>query len=125
MERKRRERTLPASAFLKPINIRDFGDDEKDPCFGKHFDLTTPECQACGDSEFCAAVKAQKLKSERLIQEKNGMRLDLEMSDSIRDRAIRKYVNSLISEGEPRMKVIKKASMKFSLKKEIIKSIIK
>jgi len=124
MQRKSRSRTLPPSAFLRPIHIQDLGDPEKDPCFGKHYDLTAVECQSCGDSEYCAVVLAQRLRSERTLEEKKGRRLDLEMGDQIRESDIKKFYEGLKSDGESSLKAFKRTRVKFNLSKDKLKTLL-
>jgi len=124
MPRRSRQRTISPSAFLVPINIRDFGDLEKDPCFGKLFDLTTPECQACGDSELCAVVKAQSLHKERILVERTQGALDVEFSDLKQQQAIKKYFEDCRSSGVGRMLSIKRASLEFKVSKDFIKKML-
>jgi len=62
---------------LQPIDVEIFGS-PNDPCFGKLFDLSTPECKRCGDSDICAIVSSQKLKVKREVIESNNRFKDLE-----------------------------------------------
>jgi len=114
MTRKSRNRSLPPNAFLVPISIHDFGDFDKDPCFGKHYDLIAPECQACGDLEFCAVVTAQLQKKTRLLQEKSGNNLDKTFSDLELVRDIKEFVKVKEQEGFSSLKARKKASIRFN-----------
>lgn len=43
---------LETGDILEPIDITKLGSGS-DPCFGKHYDLSTKECKMCGDSELC------------------------------------------------------------------------
>lgn len=43
---------------MMPITLDQLGTDD-DPCFGKHYDSSAPECQRCGDSELCLIKQAQ------------------------------------------------------------------
>jgi len=57
--------------FFEPIDITVFGG-EDDPCFGLHFDITTPECSRCGDSELCSIKMMHKMKGVRAKEETKG-----------------------------------------------------
>lgn len=59
IQRIAQERFDPDSIdFSKPINVTKFGSDD-DPCFGKHYDMTTKQCKICGDAEFCQIKTGQ------------------------------------------------------------------
>lgn len=80
MAEKRKNRTTPefnSIDKLEPVDVSILGTDE-DPCFGKLYDLTTEECQRCGDSEFCAIKMAQTLKLKRSDIESKQRFLDIE-----------------------------------------------
>ncbi len=121
--RRRRDRSVPVSSFLTPINIRDFGG-EDDPCFGKEYDMTTPECQSCGDQEMCAIAFLGKVKQKRLEYEKANPVKDLEISDLEFKKAIKDFVESGIDRGNPQTAVLKTASRKFKVNQEYINKII-
>jgi len=122
--RKRRKRSVPVETFLKPILIYDLGDEEKDPCFGKHYDLTEIECQACGDKEFCAVVTAQRLKVKRIEEEKKVGALDKQLSKDQLFFDIKSFVEDFISQGKSKSLAIVKASKKFKMSKDKIKTLI-
>lgn len=125
MPRRSRNRTIAPSAFLTPIDIRLFGDEEKDPCFGKLFDLTAAECQACGDSEFCSVVMAHRLNQKRIASEKaDNTNLDLEFSNLKLEVSVKEFIDQSRKSGVSRLLSIKRASDKFKLPKDKIKSII-
>lgn len=111
--------------LLKPINISLLGSDE-DPCFGKLHDLVAKECRSCGDSEFCAIVKAQGLHKERLDIESNQRFKDIEEADS--DMVNKKEeAIALIKDYKemrlPRMKIVIKVAKEKNLPKEIVKQL--
>ena len=66
--------------LLEPVDITAIGSD-KDPCFGKGFDLRTKECQSCGDSELCVMKTSQKLGKTREELELKSEFLDSSISD--------------------------------------------
>lgn len=122
-ERKSRNSNLPVSTLLTPINILDFGDLEKDPCFGKHYDLRAIECQSCGDFEFCAIVYAQHQHKERLGYEKENPVKDLEISTLELSRNVRVfYKEALANQSRPR--ALKATSTRFNKKIILIKTIV-
>lgn len=108
---------------LTPItNIDNLGSD-KDPCFGKEYDLTTNECKLCGDSELCAICFAQKLNKTRAEIEKESHFKDMEKLLDI--QGIKKYMRSLIRKELSRKDVISKAIDKFDITKKDARSIYK
>lgn len=108
---------------LTPItNIDNLGSD-KDPCFGKEYDLTTKECKLCGDSELCAICFAQKLNKTRAELEKESHFKDMEKLLDV--QGIKKYMRSLIRKDLSRKEIISKAIDKFDITKKDARSIYK
>lgn len=108
---------------LTPItNIDNMGSD-KDPCFGKEYDLTTKECKSCGDSELCAICFAQKLNKTRAEIEKESHFKDMEKLLDV--QGIKKYMRSLIRKELSRKDIISKAIDKFDITKKDARSIYK
>ena len=111
--------------LLKPIDILSLGS-EDDPCFGKLHDLKAPECKNCGDSEFCAIVKAQGLHKERLVIETEQRFKDIEEAEEEmikRKRDAKEKIEEYRKENIPRMKTIIRVAKEFNLSKEIVKSL--
>ena len=111
--------------LIKPLDILSLGGKE-DACFGKHHDLKAPECMECGDSEFCAIVTAQNLKSERLSIESTQRFKDIEEADDDlenKKEAASKFIQLRKDDGLPRMKTILKVAKKFNLTKDIAKEL--
>jgi len=123
MPRKSRQRTLSPTSFLKPIPFYDLGTD-KDPCFGKLYDLTAPECQACGDVEFCAAVNAQGMKTKRIAEEKKSGALDLEMDTLRWEKQVKEYYEARLKVSGKRIKALLETVKKFKTPKDKIKTLI-
>ena len=71
-----------------PFNIDLIGTDN-DPCFGKLYDMTTNECQQCGDSEFCALAMMKNLKSRRDKLEKKQNFKDID-SKEVEEKVLEK-----------------------------------
>lgn len=66
--------------FMKPIDLTQFGTSE-DPCFGKLYDATAPECKQCGDCELCFIVHGQNQHLVRGKEEGKNTFMDKEMPD--------------------------------------------
>lgn len=82
---------------LKPITIDQLGTKD-DPCFGKHYSISAPECQRCGDCELCAIVISQKNHIKRAQKEAEGKFKDLEKPEVVDKKQIRKQVVNRILE---------------------------
>lgn len=111
--------------LLKPIDVLSLGG-EDDPCFGKLHDLKAPECMECGDSEFCAIVKAQNLHKERLEIESTQRFKDIEEADHKmvdRRKKAKKLIRWYMDSGLKRMKIILKVSRETNLSKDVIKQL--
>lgn len=111
--------------LLKPIDILTLGS-EDDPCFGKYHDLKAPECMECGDSEFCAIMKAQNLHKDRLKIESEQRFKDIEESDyelNKLKRQARNLITQYKSENYPRLKTVLIVSRKLKLTKDIVKEL--
>ena len=124
MPRKARPMSRPSSSLLYPIQSLDLGDPEKDPCFGKLVDLTAPECQSCGDVEFCQIAFSLLHKKKILKEEKEGNNLDLEFSQGLMVKDIRDTYSKLLEGGEGKMRAYKKTSMKFKVKMSYVKEVV-
>jgi hypothetical protein len=121
---KRKSRTSLATKqshdFLTPIDITKFGTEE-DPCFGKHNEPKAPECQRCGDFEFCMIVTSENLKRVRKKEEKKTEYKDLNPTPKIQE--IREYMGKELCKSS-KIKVVIKATKKFGISKEKAKTII-
>jgi hypothetical protein len=117
----RDEINLSDKEMLKPLNIEAFGSD-KDPCFGKLYNLTTPECKRCGDSEICAIVFAQKMNVKREKVEGENRFKDLELDTPVKD--IEEYIKMLKKKGYKESKIIRLAKKKFNISRQSIKEIM-
>jgi hypothetical protein len=100
-----KEKRIPRKDLIKttdltiPVNVEMLGGKD-DPCFGKHFNPATEECQRCGDSEICCIVLGQMNTVNRKFIEKEHSFKDLE-EDSIPDidkKVIRKKIKARIRE---------------------------
>lgn len=104
---------------LSVTHVNEIGSD-KDPCFGTMYDLSTPECKRCGDSEICALKFAQYMNITREQVEKENSFKDM---DAIDLESIKKYMRGLKRKGEEKKAIINKALDKFGLEKKEIRNI--
>lgn len=113
--------------LLKPIDILTMGS-EDDPCFGKFHDLLAKECRLCGDSEFCAIVKAQNLRIGNLEVKDNKRFKDVEEGKEIDEKkklkAI-KLIDEYRSNGLKSTKILLKVWAETHLPKDEIKQLLK
>ena len=99
MTRKRTARNSQFSnqSLLVPFDCLDFGDPEKDPCFGKLYDLMDDTCLSCGDIEFCSVVFNQRLLRQRQEEEKKGSNYDLKIDKLEFERDVKNFYQELIN----------------------------
>lgn len=83
--------------LMKPITIDQLGT-EDDPCFGKLYDITTSECQRCGDCELCSIVMGQKNHLAREKEHKKGSFKDLEEIPVVDKKEIQKKIRARVVE---------------------------
>lgn len=107
--------------LLTPIDVTKLGT-ELDPCFGKHYDLTTEECRRCGDSELCAIAMGKKLNVIRTKVESEGRFKDMEEPDTM---TIKKYIKLKKKKGLTKIKIIRLTKKKFGISKELARDIYK
>jgi len=111
--------------ILKPIDVLTLGSKD-DPCFSKYHDLKAPECGECGDSEFCAIMKAQNLHKDRVKIESEQRFKDIEESDFEMGKLKRQAKNLITkyqTEGYPRLKTVLIISRKLNINKDIVKEL--
>lgn len=89
---------------MKPIRLEQLGSDE-DPCFGKLYSLTAPECARCGDYEACSVASQTRMLKETAKEEKSKPFKDIQEAELIesQDKEIRKRM----------IKMAKKSPTKF------------
>jgi len=124
-KRKSREKIEKDLDLLKPIDVSLLGSDD-DPCFGKLHDLIAKECKTCGDSEFCAIVKAQGLHKERLNIEHKQRFKDIEEADNDmikRKEEAKELIETYKIQGLKRLKTIIKVAQEKNLPKDLVKQI--
>jgi hypothetical protein len=122
MRRSRNE--IPDSFLKKPFDVMQFGS-EDDPCFGKLYDLTTPECQACGDSEACSIVFLRELSRKRLAKESDNYNLDLEIDGLEFEKAIRDEYQRLRDKKFKKLRAKALLTKKFNTSLNKINTILK
>lgn len=121
MAKKKKANTLPAKKdILTVTDISTLGSDA-DPCFGKEYNLSTPECKRCGDSEMCAIKFAQLMNLTREQVEKENTFKDME--STVDTETIKKYMRGLKRKGAEKKEIITKSLDKFGLEKKEIRSI--
>jgi len=107
-----------ALAYMDPL---EFGT-ASDPCFGKQFSLTAPECMICGDSVFCAN-KAKLRLSVAVIEEEEKEEgkefLDTELVRLGNDHA-EEYIKTKVESGRPHRVIFVMAKKKFQLPTDVI-----
>jgi len=113
---KKNERDL-----LEPVDITAIGSD-KDPCFGKGYDLRTKECQSCGDSELCVMKTSQKLGKTREELEAKNEFLD---SASLDSDSIKKFMRKLKRNELSKKEILDKTQTKYELSRKEVRKLYK
>lgn len=119
---KKKESAISKYEPFKPLKVTDIGTD-RDPCFGKIYNLASKECKMCGDSELCCVVFAQKQNTTRdkLNEEKNYK--DLQTLIDI--KGVKKFMRGKIRKGESRKEILESTMKKFDLAKDDARTIYK
>ncbi len=107
--------------LLSVIDINAIGS-KKDPCFGIGFDLSTPECKSCGDTELCVIKTSQKLGKTRAELQAKQEFLD---DTPIDEEGIKKMMRSLKRKGLTKKEVLDKTQIKYELTREEVRTIYK
>lgn len=94
VKRKPRGKFNKKMDITKPITLEMLGT-ANDPCFGKHYDPRTSECQRCGDCEFCAIAMGQISHMTRKELEKKNAYKDIE-EKSIKSKLTKKEAKKLV-----------------------------
>lgn len=123
LKKKTSEEILTKHDPLTPLNLKEIGDINSDPCFGKAYDLSTKECKLCGDSELCAIKMSQMLNVTRKELEEKNQYKDLDILEDV--AGMKKYMRGLIRKGKERKEIIIKTSEKFEVPKKIVRKIYK
>lgn len=111
-KKKKRADILDTTPILQPIKLEDISTD-KDPCFGKSYDLSTEECKMCGDSELCAIKMAAELgKTRKQLEQENNYK-DL---DTLYDKkAIFKSLRAYSRKGLKRREMMDRLQAKYEI----------
>lgn len=126
MKKKTKKKTeLPSISegnIFKPITLDMIGTNG-DPCFGKHYDLSTSECKSCGDSELCAIKFASKVgKTRKKLEDENEYKdLDVLIDKS----AAKKYYRKLKREGAEKKDILDKLQRKFEVSRKEARALYK
>ena len=95
-KRKRREALAKQDIDISIPFRFDIIGSKDDPCFGKLYDMTTSECQRCGDSEFCAIAMMARNKRKRDKIEKTQVFKDTETTDSPEEGRYKRFKEYII-----------------------------
>lgn len=118
-ERTPRDKTKGVD-LMEPVDITQFGTKD-DPCFGKEYNLSAPECKRCGDSELCAIVMGQNNNLKRKEIESENRFKDLEIVNKTTNSALAEWVKVKKAEGLTRSEIVVKAKKTYgSTRKEIM-----
>jgi hypothetical protein len=99
MRRKARSKLNQKVPLDKPFNYSMLGS-VSDPCFGKGYDATNTICQSCGDSEFCAIVMSQNLKTRRLKIEKANVFVDAPVYKKVSSKKLGIFLKPYLKGGK-------------------------
>ena len=113
--KKKKEVKVKQEIFQPTILLKDLGSD-KDPCFGKLYDLTTNECKQCGDSELCCIKFAEKMGTTRKELEKVSKYKDLEVL--LDKKAVFKSIRNHKRKGLKRPEILDRIQAKYNLSRE-------
>ena len=103
---------LETGDILEPMDITKLGSGN-DPCFGKHYDLSTKECKMCGDSELCCIKFTALMGKTRKELEAETQFKDLE--PLIDMEGCKKYYRKLVREKLGKKEILDKLQGKFEL----------
>lgn len=108
--------------FKPMILLKDLGTD-KDPCFGKLYNLSTDECKQCGDSELCCIKMAESQGISRKELEEHSKFKDLEVL--VDKKAVFKSIRNHKRKGLKRAEIYDRLRAKYDLSLEEVKSLYK
>jgi hypothetical protein len=106
---------LETGDILEPMDITKLGSGN-DPCFGKHYDLSTKECKMCGDSELCCIKFTALMGKTRKELEAETQFKDLE--PLIDMEGCKKYYRKLVREKLGKKEILDKLQSKFELSRK-------
>lgn len=106
---------LETGDIFEPIDITKLGSGN-DPCFGKHYDLSTQECKMCGDSELCCIKFTALMGKTRKELEAETKFKDLEPLVDI--EGCKKYYRKLVRDKLGKKEILDKLQNKFELSRK-------
>lgn len=101
--------------ILEPMDISKLGTNG-DPCFGKHYDLSTKECKMCGDSELCCIKFTDLMGKTRKELEADTQYKDLE--PLIDMAGCKKYYRKLVRDKLGKREILDKLQSRFELSRK-------
>lgn len=112
-KREKVDKPISADQLLTVTDISKIGSTE-DPCFGKHFDLSTKECKRCGDSEMCSIAFASKM---------NGVRTMVEHTNSFKDinndvESVKETIRKMVKNKKSRTDIVNRLVSKYQMDKK-------
>lgn len=123
-KRQARNSHFSNQSLLVPFDCLDFGDPEKDPCFGKLYDLMDDTCLTCGDIEWCATIFNQRVINKRLQAEKEGSNYDLKIDRLEFEKEVRDEYKKLRTNHYKHTRALSKIAKRHQTKLERIKQIV-
>ena len=106
---------LSKQDILTPIDLSTMGTNG-DPCFGKHYDLSTKECKMCGDSELCCIKFTDLMGKTRKELEADTQYKDLE--PLIDMAGCKKYYRKLVRDKLGKREILDKLQSRFELSRK-------
>lgn len=106
--------------ILEPMDISKLGTNG-DPCFGKHYDLSTKECKMCGDSELCCIKFTGMMGKTRKELEAETQYKDLE--PLIDMEGCKKYYRKLVRDKLGKREILDKLQSRFELSRKEVRDL--
>lgn len=111
---------LTSGDIFEPMDISKIGTNN-DPCFGKHYDLSTKDCKMCGDSELCCIKFSETLGKTRKQLESDNNYKDLETLVDV--QGCKKYYRKLVREGYDKKDILDKLQTKYELSRKEVRTL--
>lgn len=111
---------LETGDILETMDISKLGTNG-DPCFGKHYDLSTKECKMCGDSELCCIKFTALMGKTRKELEADTQFKDLE--PLIDMAGCKKYYRKLVRDKLSKREILDKLQNKFELSRKEVRDL--
>lgn len=110
--KKKATKSYKDSGPFDAVNFEDIGSNN-DPCFGRLYDLSQPECRQCGDSEFCCTIFANKVGKTRAEIEKETKFKDLNVL--VDKKAVNKTIRYMKRKEASKKEILEKIREKYEL----------